>query len=35
MNDLPLSAGVFLAWALSFVGVLLILAYRRSSMRLS
>jgi acyl-CoA dehydrogenase len=35
MNDLPLSAGVFLAWALSFVGVLLILAYRRSSLRLS
>src|SRR6202166_3865585 len=33
MNDLPLSAGVFLAWALSFVGVLLILAYRRSSLR--
>src|SRR5580704_7775551 len=35
MNDLPLSAGVFLAWALSFVGVLLILAYRRSSLRLN
>ncbi|HEY4446960.1 MAG TPA: acyl-CoA dehydrogenase [Steroidobacteraceae bacterium] len=32
MTDLAQSAGVFLAWALSFVGVLLILAYRRSSL---
>src|ERR1700686_1149259 len=35
MNDLAQSAAVFLAWALSFVGVLLFLAYCRSSLRRS
>src|SRR5260370_21006652 len=32
MTDLAQSAGVFLAWAALFLGVLLILAYRRSSL---
>src|SRR5258707_2214109 len=32
MNDVAQSAGVFLAWAVLFLGVLLILAYRRSSL---
>src|ERR1700688_3684041 len=35
MNDLAQSAGVFLAWAVLFFGVLLILAYRRWSLRRS
>jgi acyl-CoA dehydrogenase len=35
MTDVAQSAGVFLAWAASFLGVLLILAYRRSSLALS
>jgi acyl-CoA dehydrogenase len=32
MTELAQSGGVFLAWVLSFLGVLLILAYRRSSL---
>ncbi len=32
MDDLGLSAGVFLAWAVLFLGVLLILAYRRAGL---
>jgi acyl-CoA dehydrogenase len=35
MTDVAQSAGVFLAWAALFLGVLLILAYRRSSLALS
>src|SRR6202023_532805 len=35
MTDVASSAGVFLAWAALFLGVLLILAYRRSSLALS
>src|SRR6202171_6637687 len=35
MTDVVSSAGVFLAWAALFLGVLLILPYRRSSLRQS
>jgi len=35
MNDVAQSAGLSLAWAVLFLGVLLILAYRRSSLTLS
>jgi acyl-CoA dehydrogenase len=35
MNDLSTGAGVFLAWALLFLGVMLILAYRRAGLLLS
>jgi acyl-CoA dehydrogenase len=35
MNDAALSAGVFLAWAVLFLGVTLVLAYRRASLLLS
>jgi acyl-CoA dehydrogenase len=35
MTELAQSAGVFLAWAVLFLGLLLILAYRRSSLGLS
>ena len=35
MNDLGVVAGVFVAWAVLFLGVTLILAYRRASLGLS
>jgi acyl-CoA dehydrogenase len=35
MNELGVSAGLFLAWALSFLAVILILAYRRAGLALS
>jgi acyl-CoA dehydrogenase len=35
MNDVAVGAGVFLAWAVSFLGVILILAYRRASLGFS
>src|SRR5258708_8274923 len=35
MNDVAHGAGLSLAWAVLFLGVLLILAYRRSSLALS
>jgi len=35
MNDMGMATGIFLAWALSFLGVILILAYRRASLALS
>jgi acyl-CoA dehydrogenase len=35
MNDVAVDAGVFLAWAVLFLGVILILAYRRASLGFS
>ena len=35
MNDLGVAAGVFAAWALLFLGITLILAYRRTSLGVS
>jgi acyl-CoA dehydrogenase len=35
MNDVAVGAGVFLAWAALFLGVILILAYRRASLGFS
>jgi acyl-CoA dehydrogenase len=35
MNDVAVGAGVFLAWAVLFLGVILILAYRRASLGFS
>jgi acyl-CoA dehydrogenase len=35
MNGAALSAGIFLAWAVLFLGVLLVLAYRRASLAVS
>src|ERR1700722_5498174 len=35
MDDLGMVAGVFLVWAVSFLGIILILAYRRTSLGVS
>lgn len=35
MNDIGVVAGLFLAWAVSFLGITLILAYRRTSLGVS
>ena len=35
MNDVGAGAGMFLLWAASFLGIILVLAYRRASLALS